>query len=55
MNILILLVIAAVAVGGLLAYRWVRAQRAGHAQAGTPSEPPWRQSQIEPDSQAGRI
>jgi hypothetical protein len=56
MNILTLLVLLAVPVAGVLAFRWVRAGRSGQGQVThATKEPQWRQSQLEPDTQAGRM
>jgi hypothetical protein len=48
------------AIGGVvLAFRWRRTGRPGAAASGPSSkarlEPQWRHSQIEPDTQSGRI
>lgn len=55
MNLLTILAVMAVPVAALLAYFWVHASRAAPEPASAAKQPQWRQSQLEPDTQAGRI
>jgi hypothetical protein len=51
----VVLGLLAALVGGVVAYRLRRAPRGTVATAANDSQMQWRQSQMEPDTQAGRI